>query len=100
VVRLQVHVRFFTTLREITGRREQTLKFRDDEKTTVKSVLNKLAKRYGKSFVDYVCDPKTGEVKSFIQFLVNGRSTSTSGGLNSRLTDGDVLAIVPPVGGG
>jgi MoaD family protein len=100
VVRLQVQVRFFTTLREITGRREETLKFRDDENATIKSALNRLAKRYGKSFVDYVCDQKTGEVKSFLQFLVNGRSTSTSGGLDSELADGDVLAIIPPVGGG
>jgi MoaD family protein len=97
---LQVRVRFFTTLREITGRREETLKFRDNEDTTVNSVLNRLAKRYGKSFVDYVFDQKTGEVKSFLQFLVNGRSTSTSGGLDSKIVDGDVLAIIPPVGGG
>jgi MoaD family protein len=100
VVLLQVQVRFFTTLREITGRREEILKFRDDENATVNSVLKRLAKRYGKSFVDYVCDRKTGEVKSFLQFLVNGRSTSTSGGLDSKLADGDVLAIIPPVGGG
>ena len=97
---MQVQVRFFTTLREITGRREQTVEFRDDENATVKSLLNKLAKRYGKSFVDYICDQKTGEVKSFLQFLVNGRSTSKSEGLDSKLSNGDVLAIIPPVGGG
>jgi MoaD family protein len=100
VIILQVQVRFFTTLREITGRREETLKFRGDETATVNSVLNRLAKRYGKSFVDYVYDQKTGEVKSFLQFLVNGRSTSKSGNLDSKLADGDVLAIIPPVGGG
>jgi MoaD family protein len=100
VARLQVQVRFFTTLREITGRRQETLKFRDNENTTINSVLTKLAKQHGKSFVDYVCDRKTGEVKSYLQFLVNGRSTSTSGGLNSKLADGDILAIIPPVGGG
>jgi molybdopterin synthase sulfur carrier subunit len=97
---LQVQVRFFTTLREITGRKEQILKFKDDENATVKSVLNKLAKRYGNDFVDYVCDQKTGEVKGHLQFLINGRSTSTFKGLDSKLTDGDVLAIIPPVGGG
>jgi len=35
-----------------------------------------------------------------LQFLVNGRSTSSLEGLSTRLADGDVLAIIPPVGGG
>lgn len=93
-------MRFFTTLRELTGKREETLRFRNTEEATIKAALNKLAERHGKSFADYVYDRKTGEVKSFLQFLVNGRSTSTSGGLETKLSDGDVLAIIPPVGGG
>ena len=97
---MQVSVRFFTSLRELTGKREQTIKFRDGETVTVDKILKRLAKRYGKSFVEYVYDSKTGEVKGFLQFLVNGRSASTLKGLNTKLADGDVLAIIPPVGGG
>jgi MoaD family protein len=97
---LEISVRFFTTLREITSRREEKLRFRRAENATINTVLNKLAKRYGKSFVDYVYDQRTRQAKSFLQFLVNGRSTSTSEGLDTKLEDGDVLAIIPPVGGG
>ena len=97
---MQVSVRFFTSLRELTGKREETLKFRDDATVTVDKALKRLAKRYGKSFVEYVYDSKTGEVKGFLQFLVNGRSASTLKGLDTKLADGDVLAIIPPVGGG
>ena len=97
---MQVSVRFFTSLRELTGKREETLKFRDGETVTVDKALKRLAERYGKSFVEYVYDGKTGEVKGFLQFLVNGRSTSTLNGLDTKLADGDVLAIIPPVGGG
>jgi MoaD family protein len=97
---LQVSVRFFTNLRELTGKREEPLKFRDGEAVTVIKVLKRLAERYGKSFVEYVYDSKTGEVKGFLQFLVNGRSASTLNGLDTKLADGDVLAIIPPVGGG
>jgi MoaD family protein len=93
-------VRFFTSLRELTGKREETLKFRDGETVTVDKVLKRLAKRYGKSFVEYVYGSKNGEVKGFLQFLVNGRSTSTLNGLDTTLADDDVLAIIPPVGGG
>ena len=93
-------MRFFTALREITGKREETVTFKNAEDATINSVLNRLAKRYGKSFVDYVYDQRTSEAKSFLQFLVNGRSASTSNGLETKLSDGDVLAIIPPVGGG
>jgi len=96
---LRVSVRFFTSLREITGRKEETLEFSGGEKVTVDAVLKRLAKRYGKGFVEYVYD-RSGGVKGFLQFLVNGRSVSTINGLNTRLADGDVLAIIPPVGGG
>jgi MoaD family protein len=97
---LQVSVRFFTSLRELTGKREETLKFGDDETVTVNKVLKMLSKRYGKSFVEYVYDARTGEVKGFLQFLVNGRSAFTLKGLDTKLANGDVLAIIPPVGGG
>jgi molybdopterin synthase sulfur carrier subunit len=97
---LQVSVRFFTSLREIVGRKEETLKFPEGEKVTVEMVLKTLAQRYGKPFVEYVYDEKTGEVRGFLQFLVNGKSATTLNGLQTELEDGDVLAILPPVGGG
>jgi MoaD family protein len=97
---LQISVRFFTTLREITGKKEQTLQFRENEAVTLNKVLEKLAKRYGKDFAEYVYDIKTGEVRGFLQFLINGRSASTFKELDTELADGDVLAIIPPVGGG
>ena len=97
---MQISVRFFTTLREITGKREETLRFKSNETVTIRTVLDILAKQYGKSFTDYVYDLKTQEVKSFIQFLINGRSASASDGLDTKLANGDVLAIIPPVGGG
>lgn len=97
---LQVSVRFFTSLREIVDKKEETLKFPEGERVTVNTVLKKLRQRYGKRFVEYVYDRKTGEVRSFLQFLINGKSAATLNGLQTELEDGDVLAILPPVGGG
>ncbi|MEM3695218.1 MAG: ubiquitin-like small modifier protein 1 [Candidatus Bathyarchaeia archaeon] len=96
---MRISVRFFTSLRELTGKREEVLEFSDDERVTVDAVLKRLAERYGKGFVEYVYDAG-GEVKGFLQFLINGRSASTLKGLATELSDGDVLAIIPPVGGG
>jgi MoaD family protein len=97
---LQVSVRFFTSLREIVDKKEENLEFSEGEKVTVDIVLKTLAQRYGNHFVEYVYDRKTGEVRGFLQFLVNGKSALTMNGLETELADGDVLAILPPVGGG
>jgi MoaD family protein len=87
-------------LREIVGKREEAIQFSSDDKVTVNTVLDQLSREYGQAFKEYVYDHKTGQVKSFIQFLVNGRSVSSSEGLDSELSDNDVLAILPPVSGG
>ncbi len=97
---MHVSVRFFTSLREIVGKKEETIEFKPREKASVDAVLKHLAKRHGKDFVNYVYDAKTGEVKGFLQLLVNGRSISSEKGLETELEDEDVLAIIPPVGGG
>ena len=97
---LQVSVRFFTSLREIVGKKKETLEFPEDEKVTLDRVLKTLRRRYGESFVEYVYAHETGEVRGFLQFLVNGKSASTLNRLETELEDGDVIAILPPVGGG
>jgi MoaD family protein len=97
---LRVSVRYFTVLREIVGKKEETIEFPKAQKVTMNSVLKCLSTKYGKEFDEYVYDPKTREVKGFLQFLVNGRSLSGAKPMESPLSDGDVLAILPPVSGG
>jgi len=97
---LRVSVRFFASLRELVGKKVEILEFSDSAEVTVEKGLKRLAEFYGKDFVEYVFSEKAGEIKSYLTLLVNGRSTAVLNGLETRLTDGDVLAILPPVGGG
>jgi MoaD family protein len=97
---VEVKVRFFTNLREIVGKREETLQFGEGETVTIDLVLETFSKKYGNPFTEYVYDAKTGHPKNFLQFLVNGTSTSTLNRMKTELKAGDVLAILPPVGGG
>lgn len=93
-------VLFFTSLREITGKKEELIELFDKDKITITFILGILTKRFGKSFREYVYSPKTKKVRGFLQFLVNGRSIPPLNKLQAILKDGDVLAILPPVGGG
>jgi sulfur-carrier protein len=93
-----IKIRFFTVLRELTNKREETLNF-PQEQFTVTEVLKILSDKYGKPFDDYVFEVD-GCVKGFLQFLINGTNTVTLQGLETQLSDGDVLAVLPPVGGG
>lgn len=94
---MKVSVRFFAALREIVGKKEQMLEFQKDKDITIEKVLKRLTELHGKDFAEYVYDMQTGEVRSYLQLLVNEKSIMT---LKTKLKDGDVLAIIPPVGGG
>jgi len=96
-MRVRVKVRFFTTLREIVGKREEQIEF--SQAVTVEELLKQLSRKYGERFQDYVYDEK-GKVRNHLQFLINGKSTTTLQGFKTRLREGDQIAILPPVGGG
>lgn len=94
---MKVTVKFFTTLREITGKREEEIK--SSGNLVVDELLEELSKRHGRRFINYVYD-ETGSVRSYLQFLVNGKSIATMQGFKTKLKEGDSVAIIPPVGGG
>lgn len=96
-MKIRVKVRFFTTLRELLGKREEQMEF--PQAGTVEELLKQLSQKYGKRFRDYIYDDK-GEVRSHLHFLINGQSTTTLQGFKTRLKEGDQVAILPPVGGG
>jgi len=93
----KVRVKFFTTLREITEKKEEQIEF--SKAATVESLLKYLSRKYGDEFIDYVYD-ELGSVRGYLHLLVNGQSTTALRGLRTRLKEGDQVAILPPVGGG
>lgn len=95
-----VKVLFFTSLREIIGKKEESLNFEAKDKVTINAILRVLNERYGTPFEEYVYDLKTHNVRGFLQFLINGKSVSSINVIETKLNEGDVLAILPPVGGG
>ena len=95
--KINVTVKFFTTLREIAGKKEEKIEL--SHAATVDALLRVLSQKYGKEFNDYIYD-NLGNVRGYLQILVNGKSITTLQGLKTKLKEGDQIAILPPVGGG
>jgi len=94
---MKVEVKFFTSLREITGKKTDEIQLQDT--ITVKELLTMLSEKYGKNFHEYIYN-KNGKVQAFLSFLVNGKNINVLEGLDTKLKQGDTVAILPPVGGG
>jgi molybdopterin synthase sulfur carrier subunit len=90
-----VTVRFFATVREITGAKSIEI-----EASDIKDLLNKLGQTYGKTFTNAVIDPGSGQLKRFYSCMVNGKRIELIEGYQTKLKDKDVVALFPPVGGG
>jgi len=94
---MKITVKFFTVLREITGKREEELEFSGS--IIIDELLDYFSQKYGRQFTDYVYNT-SGKPRGYLQFLVNGKSITTLEGFRTRLKEGDKVAIIPPVGGG
>jgi molybdopterin synthase sulfur carrier subunit len=94
---MKVEVKFFTSLREITGKKTEEIQLHNT--VTVEELLTLLSDKYGKQFREYVYSKKW-KVQGFLSFLVNGKNINVLEGFGTELKEGDVLAILPPVGGG
>lgn len=93
---VNVKVKFFTTLREIAGRKEE--QFTLQGPLTVEDFLHHLVKTYGQRLREYLYDGD--QLRPQFQILINGLSMDASTGLKTTLQDGSTVAILPPAGGG
>jgi molybdopterin synthase sulfur carrier subunit len=88
-------VKFFATVREVTGVKSIELKAGN-----IRELLLLLVQTYGNKFKDTVLDNDTGELKQFFSCMINGRRIELLDGYETVLKDDDAVALFPPVGGG
>lgn len=96
---MRVKVKYFTTLRELSGTAEEELTIRDS--ANLADLIEEVASKYGKEARDYLYQKEESrKVDPSIYFLINGENSRILSGLDTKLKDGDVIAIIPPIGGG
>ncbi|HIE15218.1 TPA: MoaD family protein [Candidatus Bathyarchaeota archaeon] len=94
---LKVQVKAFARIKDVLGS-EVELEIHED--MTVGDLLNELIKKYGDAFKRQIFNPETGKLQSYVRILLNGRDIDFLNGLETRLNNGDVLALFPPIAGG
>ena len=94
---MKIEVKFFTSLREITGKKVDQLQLQNS--ISADELVTLLSNKYDKEFREYIYNKK-GEVQGFLLFLVNGKNINIMQGFDTKLKEDDVVAILPPVGGG
>lgn len=88
-----VKVRFFATVREVAGTASVEM-----EATSVGDLLSQLRMRFGPNLARLL-DHAVGDPERIV-ILVNGRNLGRTLKLGQKLSDGDDIAIFPPVSGG
>jgi len=94
---MEVEVKFYAMLREIAGRRAESVELPPN--SSVRELVDLLVARYGGAFGRYVYDAEK-QVRNYLSYMLNGVNINSLDRFDTILKDGDVLSLLPPVGGG
>ena len=89
---LTVQFKFYSTMREVIGR--ETLKLRLRQGATIEAALEILIRRYGDTLRQ-----KLSQKRNWV-IMLNDRNITFLEDMETKLNDGDQIAILSPLSGG
>lgn len=90
-----IDVRYFATIREFTGKKEE----RVETSGNLLELMLSLCNAYGKNFRDF-CMTDDGHISKNVNILVNGKHFLHLDKEKTTIHDNDEVSIFPLIGGG
>lgn len=91
----KIKVRLIGPLAQLAG----GVKELEVEATIVKDAVQVLCEKLGEEFKKRVIK-EGGELQNFVRLFLNERDIRFLNGINTELKDGDIILLVPAIGGG
>ena len=85
-------------IKEVIGQRLSEIDL--PQGSTIADLLAYLQERWGDELSARLFDPASGLVLPYIRIMINGQEIRYLEGLDTTLTEGDEVLILPPVSGG
>lgn len=92
-----VKIRFFGMLREIAGKREETLEMEDS--SSGMDLIRELSSKHGKRFSQVVFD-KDGNLREGFAYAINGDTVNETTLASIKCNGVQEFVILPPISGG
>jgi len=94
---MEVEVKLYAMLREIASKKLEKVDL--PEKASMRDLIDFLISKYGEEFGTYIYDADK-QVRNYLSYMINGVNINSLNGFETTLKDGDVISLLPPVGGG
>ncbi|MCJ7721462.1 MoaD/ThiS family protein [Candidatus Bathyarchaeota archaeon] len=95
---MKVKIQYFGYIKNMLNKREEH--FELDEDASLSELLNKLAGIHGAAFRKEVYEPGLKDVKMGFSVTVNGVLMGQLGGLDAKLSEGDIIILMSLMSGG
>ena len=100
--KITIDVRIFASLRAVLGVKSFPMQIKSG--TNIRQFLSIIEEEFetGKDFVKEIMDPDPPDrVKDYVKFVINGKILFSDDILDTKIdSEGAVIAIFPPIGGG
>ena len=90
-----ITIKLFAGLRDLTKLKKIELNITN---STISEVITQLIKEYPQ--LKHPLTNENGKIDSIYYILVNGQNINLKEGINTIIEEGDVISILPPIGGG